>query len=85
MDLADDEKRRRLIAQIEKTAEEIRQIQKGGVLEGDYAQLFLLHPRSSVYVKHSEKTRVKMAAVWLLAVLFLVSLAVVAVFVRRVT
>lgn len=83
--MMDEDKRRRLVAQIEATAEKIRQsrMPRCGV-DGGYEQLFLLHPRNSVYSEYSEKpARTRVVFAWFLVVVFLISAAVVILLLHR--
>lgn len=73
--LPDEEKRRYLIAQIEKTAEEIRRGQGHVVgIDKDYSHLFLLGPRNPAYSKlPGRDTKVRLVFIWFLVAMFLMS------------
>lgn len=83
--LINDEKRRKLVERIEKTAEEIRRSRTMGLgLDGDYAQLFLLQPRSNVYAKCSGPSKkVRMVVLWFMVVAFLISSSIVLMLLRK--
>lgn len=81
--LADEEKRRMLIAQIERTAEEIRKGQKSMFCMGQgHTHLFGLRA-SGVYPKFSNGSKMRSVSIWFLVVMFLVSSTFLLVFMKR--
>ncbi|CCI74103.1 ECU05_0465 [Encephalitozoon cuniculi GB-M1] len=81
--MADEEKRKRLIAQIESTAEEIRRGQKSGFrISQDYAQLFSLRA-PGMHSKLSARPKAGIVFIWLLVVMFLVSSTIILILMKR--
>ncbi|AHL28928.1 hypothetical protein KMI_05g08420 [Encephalitozoon hellem] len=81
--LVDEEKRRMLIAQIERTAEEIRKGQKNVFCIGrDHTHLFGLRT-PGVYPKFSSGSRMGLVSIWFLVVIFLVSSTLLLIFMKE--
>ncbi|AHL30101.1 uncharacterized protein Eint_050465 [Encephalitozoon intestinalis ATCC 50506] len=79
--LTEEEKRRMLIMQIEKTAEEIRKGQKLGI-SPNYTHFFGLRS-SGMYSKISVKSKEGIVWAWFLIVMFLVCSTAILIFMKK--